>query len=301
MTFKMLNNMLRSPADEGAGGGGLMDSHQLEDEGGDDQQQDDGGQQQEEQQGRPDYVPEQFWDGDKNEPRLEQMAKAYGDLRSEFNKLKNDGGSGKAPEEVGAYLEDFKMPTERGEGDDKQVLDRVKAFDADDPALQAFAEIAHKRGWSKETFNEILGETMFAMNGLLPEPLDELKEIELLGGKDAANKVLDVNKRWLDHQLKTGSFSEEEHAFAKQFAASAIGVQTLNKLREMAGEKPIPVNASHGEGVKSQADIQAMMDDPLYKDASSKGDAFRARVEQEILKSTGDGPAGSSDQVAFGG
>lgn len=300
---------LWSPDDEGAGGGGLMGEHQTDDEkaaaeaaaeaagqdGGDDD-----GQNADDDKGdteRPEWCPEQFWDKEKGEPRSEQMSKSYGELRNELNRMKTEG-DGKAPEKAEEYLKDWKMPEKVGD----ESLDRIRDIPSDDPLMGAFASAAHKRGLSQESFDGMLSDVLVAMNGMMPEPYDEIGELEKLGGPDQGKAAIDTNKRFLQSMRNGGQLTAEEFNRGISMCSDALGVQLLDKLRVGSGEKPIPISLGQGGGGgKSEAELSAMMGDPLYREDGPKGDAYRAKVSQQIKDAVGDKPASSIDEVAFGG
>jgi len=231
---------------------------------------------------RPDYMPEQFWDADKGEVNVENLAKGYTSLRAEFNKA-NKNGKGSVPDAPDGYLEDFEIPRTRGEGDDAQHLDRVKELNSDDPALAAVAAAAHKHGLTTKQFKGLVSDVMFDLNGMMPEPFDMERELDALGAesRDDALRVINVNKTWLDGLRASGTLNEDQYLAARQMGMSALGMQTLNVLREQAGERPIPLNTSIANGgAKTQGELQEMMKDPRYKEDGPAGDAYRAEVER---------------------
>lgn len=235
---------------------------------------------------RPEFLPEQFWDP-KSGANLEKLAKSYSELRGAHNKLLNDkGGKVEVPEEAAGYLEGFEVQRTMGEGENASELKNVKEFGNDDPALVAAAEAAKKAGLSKDQFGTFASSFLHLIDGLVEAPLDVNAEIDALGGKEKAIPLIKTNKMFIETMARSGQFSEEEAAFAQQFAKTAVGLRVLNKLRVATGEKPIPSSGEvyGGSGAKSEAEIQAMMNDPRYKAATPQGDAYRAEVAEEIDK-----------------
>tara|TARA_Y100000310_G_scaffold291453_1_gene319417 strand:+ start:6595 stop:7548 length:954 start_codon:yes stop_codon:yes gene_type:complete len=252
---------------------------------------------------RPEHVPEQFWDKDKGEVRIEALTKSYEDLRKEANRLREDKGKGAALETPEAYLEGFTLSTTRGEGDEAQTLDRVRKFNADDPALLAFAKVAKKLGLSKDEFDTGLTDFLFDINAMLPAPIDLDSEREKLGGKETAAVTIGTNKRWLKNLQTSGEINEAELGRGIALCSDALGVQLIDKLRTMTGEAPIPLRGGIvPDGAKSKAELEAMIADPLYRDPGAKGDAYREKVDEEYKKSVGTAPSdGDSRHVQFGG
>ena len=237
---------------------------------------------------RPDWAPEQFWNAEKNELNGEKLAKSYNDLRAEFNKGRK--GLGKTPDSPDGYLEDFKIERERGEGDDKKTLERIREVAGDDPALLAFAEVAHKNGLTDKQFKSLVSDAMFAFDGLMPEPFDLDREIEALGMPtiDDAKNLIATNKNWLDRMHADGTLNEDQYLAARQMGMSALGLQTLNALREQAGEKPIPTNTMRSNGgMKTRAELAEMMKDPRYSEDSPIGEQYRDEVSRGFVALTG--------------
>ena len=235
---------------------------------------------------RPKDIPEQFWDKEKGILKAEALGKSYADLRKEFNKLQKSKQNGKALDTAEAYLEDFQTPTEyENEEGEKVNLDRIRDIPTDDPGLVAYSKAAKKWGLSKEQFEGVMLDVLAGSNDGLPEPFNRQAELDALGGEDKALPVIQTNQRWLLHLHKTGILNEDQYKYSLDFGTTAIGVETLNKIRVNSGEKPIPVGASVNLGAKTPDELAAMMDDPRYKAETPAGNAYRAEVEAEYKKS----------------
>ena len=237
---------------------------------------------------RPESIPEQFWDKDKGEIKTEALAKSYADLRKEFNKQKGGKKEDKALETSEEYLKDYEVPKEYETEDGVKSLDRIRDIGSDDPVIVSFSKAAHKFGLSKDQFNGIVGEVLSGANDMLPEPFNRDAEMEALGGEDKALPLIQTNQKWLLHKHKNGVLNEDQYKYALEFGTTAIGVETLNKLRVDSGEKPIPMGASVNTGIKTPDEAAAMMSDPRYKEDSPAGNAYRAEVEKEFKKIHGE-------------
>ena len=246
--------------------------------------------QEESQAERPDSLPEQFWDKEKGELKSESLVKSYLDLRKEFNKVKKEKGgkNEKALETSEEYLEDFEVPKEIETEDGVKSLDRIRDLPNDDPVVVSFSKAAKKYNLSKEQFTGIVADVLAGANDLLPEPFNREAEMEALGGEEKAIPVIRTNQKYLLHLHKNGVLNEDQYKYALDFGATAIGVETLNKLRVNAGEKPIPTGASVNTGAKTQDECAAMMNDPRYNEEGPAGDAYRAEVEAEFKKTYGE-------------
>jgi len=238
---------------------------------------------------RPEGIPEKFWDAKKGEIRSEALTKSYDDLRKELNKLKSGKGKEKAPESAEEYLEGFETPKEvEGEDGEMIQLDRVSDIPTDDPALVAFAEASKEEGLTTKQFNNIFMKVLVAANGAMPEPYNREAEMDALGGEEKAIPFVKTNQNYLLHLHKNGVLNQGEYEYALAFGSTAVGVQTLNKLRINAGEKPIPVGATATTGAKTPDEVAAMMDDPNYGKETDAGRALQAKIDAEYKKLYGE-------------
>lgn len=191
------------------------------------------------QGGRPEWVAEKFWDSEKGEVRIEALAKSQADAEKQLGQLKREKG-GEPPESVDAYFaEPIEIPPE---------ADRIPQLDVDDPLTKVFANIAFEEGLNVEAARRMVGKFLMGANEHMPEAFDPQAELEKLGKNGAAevNGVLD----WSNSLLTNGAISEDENAFlVNTLGKSATGIRLMTKIREMTGEKPIPV----GDPISGQA------------------------------------------------
>ena len=231
---------------------------------------------------RPEWLAEKFWDAEKGEARLESMSKAYATLEAAHDKLKSSKGN-KAPKDADDYLKDgFEMP---------EGAENVKEFTADDPALQAFAKVAHKYGLPQEAFKGIVSEFLQSINGELPAPIDPEAEIEKLGNN--GKQIVQAALVWADSLEASGRYSADEvDRLVADYAQDAAGIQLLMKLREDMGNKAMPIDADFDGKSYSEADYYARHRDPRY----SKDAKFREETEEIGKMLFGENAGGASRQ-----
>jgi hypothetical protein len=223
--------------------------------------------------GRPDWVPEKFWDADKGEVNSEAMAKSYATLEAAHAKLKAGKGMDKAPENPDGYFDadkPFEVPKE---------ADRV-FIEPDDPGLKAYAKVAHKYGLSKDQFEGLARDYMLEVNGMLAAPLDPQAEMEKLGKNGQA--VVQANRTWAEGLYKSGTIKDEHIEIMYDIGKTAAGQDLLNLFRGMSGEKPIPLSEVGGTGM-TRAEYQAKMNDLVAKDDWAGIEALDKRAEAEGL------------------
>ena len=237
---------------------------------------------------RPDFVPEQFWDIEKKEVDLEKFSKSYADIRNQNNKLIQDGG-GTPLQNPEDYLKDFTPPTKGRPGvggEEGMPLDRfAEGLDAQDPAFLCAAKAAKQAMLSKKQFDEFVISYMEESNALLPEPINVEEELKKLG--DGGEMMVQTNVNWVNGLKRNGVINEDQYKLLFDFGSTAIGVELVNALRTNSGEKPIPLGGSVNSGAKTPAECQAMVADERYKLDGAAGDAFRAEVEAEFIKTYG--------------
>jgi hypothetical protein len=183
---------------------------------------------------RPDYLPEQFWDAEKGEPRLEAIAKSWKDSRDAINR------GAKPPEKPEGYR--LTLP----EGAPAELVR------ADDPLLARVREQAHKAGISQAQFDAMAAPVVKAMaelHGRQPtrEALERAEDERLRGemaqlGATAETQISAL-ATWTNGLLARGALSKEEHAALHRAATTAAGVRALAKLRTLSGEQAIPTPA----------------------------------------------------------
>lgn len=227
---------------------------------------------------RPDWLPEQFWDQGKGEPKIESLAKSWGDMRTKVAR-----GEHKPPETPDGYA----LPKIEG------IPETVGG--ADDPLWGAVRTAAHEAGVTQQQLEKLatpylkhLADTMKAQ-GVKPAQTPEQQQAALraelqaeLGklGPDGATVVREV-RDWLAGLETRGLISAEEHQ-ALKMSGTASGVRAMAKLRELAGERPIPVTALD-DGTATEADARRMLTEGFAKSDEQlvqRGRDMLARLEK---------------------
>lgn len=187
--------------------------------------------------GRPAGVPEKFWDASKKAIKVDDLAKAYGELEKSHGNLKRSKGLGDdVPEKPEDYFAD-------GLELDKDV-DRLSIDGPDDPGLKAWGEIAHKYGIGKAAAISIAKDMFKSMNVHAPAPIDPEAERQALGPNHKA--VVDGVFTWLEGMERAGKIGDADADIVLNLARTANGIKFLNKMRAMTGERPIPIDVPGG-------------------------------------------------------
>lgn len=221
---------------------------------------------------RPEYLPEQFWDAEKNEPKLEAMSKSWADFRQ-----KSKEGRGEVPEKAEAYTVKFQPG--------KELPD-------DDPGWKAIRESALEAGITNKQFEKLIPSFMAKVAPLLPQQVSLADEKAKLHSDPAtADAIISGVAQWGDHLVKMGVFGETDYVALIELGSTAEGVAALAKLRShYTGEKSIPTMAIDGEGLPSKEEWYKQ-----FGEASEKGDAAAVKkLREQGKKLFGEEPAGQS-------
>tara|TARA_R100001594_G_scaffold27899_1_gene52927 strand:- start:1047 stop:1889 length:843 start_codon:yes stop_codon:yes gene_type:complete len=214
----------------------------------------------EESDGKPDWLPERFWDDDKGAD-YEGLAKSQDEL---YKKLR--GGKHQAPEN-GEYNTNF--------------LDG--AIPEDDPLLSKFKEVAVDRGLTQDDFETIVGMVKDNMGEAEAveeaEAIDRQAELSKLGPN--AEEIIGGHVKWAQSMVDKGVWNEDHFEEFKVWGGTANGIKALSKLREFYGETPVPLNVSPDSGdIPTEDDLQAMIADPRYPTDAS----YRQKVYNMLQK-----------------
>ena len=136
-----------------------------------------------------------------------------------------------------------------------EEADRV-FVEPDDPGLQGYAKIAHKHGLTNDQMQGVAKDFMVEMNQHMPEPYDAEAEAAKLGKNGEA--VVEANRVWIEGLYESKMIKPESVTAAYDLSKTAAGVELLNTLRGMTGEKSIPLNANLGATMTKQEYDQKM-------------------------------------------
>jgi len=213
-------------------------------------------------EGRPDWLPEKFWNADLKEPRAEVMAKSFTELEGKFREktdvlkeeLKSEM-SANAPEKYEINLsEDLKIP-------DNVELD----FSEEDPLVSWFFGFAKENGMSQEVVDRALNEYVGIELGNMPDVAAEVGKL----GDHGQDRVLRVHS-WLESKL-----SEDQLASISPLLSSATQVESLEVLMKSSG--PADFEGDTGGSALTLQELRQMQNDKRYW--QEKDPVFIKKVE----------------------
>lgn len=211
---------------------------------------------------RPAYVPEKFWNKEKNEPNVEGLAKSYAELEK-----------------------NFKLGKHKPPADGKYGMDVFAGkVPEDDPLAKAYVGWAQKHGLSQAAFDE-LGQQVIEMAGSAQNEgqISRKDEMAKLGpnGPALMNSMVD----WARGLVSAGVWSTEDFEEFKFMGGTAAGLRALQRVRESyEGRIPLQETTPANEVGMSDEELHAMVGHADY--LTNKG-GYRDKVEKLFEKRYG--------------
>lgn len=219
--------------------------------------------------GRPEYIPEKFWDAEAKAPNVENLGKSYLELESKIGEVSDD--------KVKELREQFEADriAARPETADDYALPSDERFDADalaaSPVVALWRAAAHEAGIDQAGFEKVIID--YAEGEMQRLAGEAQAELGKLG--DTAQDRLDAAE-----QFARSSFPEDEYAALAQVATTAAGVKMIERVMKLARESGVESlaggdPAQSGDTLK---DIRGLMQTPEYYDPARRDEAVMKRV-----------------------
>jgi len=203
---------------------------------------------------KPEFLENKFWDP-KEGVKVEDLNNSYKELQKQFSM-----GKHKAPKEYD--------------------LTAFEGIDVDeDPLAKEFIDWANDNKPTQEAFDRLVGKFKeLAETQDQEESINVEEETQKLGPN--APQIINGIKQWGQGLVSKGVWSESDFDEFKVFAATASGINALNKVRRYYGEQQIPTATVEMDGMPSKDELYEMVADPKYK----TDPAFRREVEQKFAR-----------------
>ena len=202
---------------------------------------------------KPEYLEDKFWDP-KTGVKTEDLNTSYKELQKAFSM-----GKHKAPKE-------YDITALEGVEEGDQIADMFMEWAKENKPTQAgFDKLVNQ-------FREITSKQKDA------ESINIEQERKALGPN--ADQIIQGITTWGKGLVSKGVWGENDFEEFKIFAATANGINALNKIRKYYGENTIPTAPINADGMPSKEELQSMVADPKYK----TDPAFRRKVEEHFAK-----------------
>ena len=217
---------------------------------------------------KPEFVQDKFWDADRKEVNLENLASSYNALEKKLGSRTEDLSKqvrqdleqerlGKTPEEYKVNVPELPENVDVSVSDDMEIV-------------QWWKDTAKKNGLSQEQFDE--GVNAFVTNAMATLP-DVNVEMEKLG--DSSKERVEAAELWSKKNL-----SPEAYSTFSSIASTADGVKAIEEIMKMTKDSPMPTTPTQVSVTPDLGDLKSMMNDPRYYDQSKRDDSYIKRVTE---------------------
>ena len=217
---------------------------------------------------KPEYVQDKFWDADRKEVNLENLASSYNALEKKLGSRTEDL-SKQIRQDI--ELERLKNAPEAYKVNLPELPENVDVSVSDDMEIvQWWKETAKKNGLSQDQFDE--GVNMFINNAISALP-DINAEMQNLG--DNARERIEAAELWSKKNL-----SPEAYNTFSSIAATANGVKAIEEIMKLTKDSPIPTTPTQVSVTPDLQDLKSMMNDPRYFDSNQRDPSYVKRVTE---------------------
>ena len=224
---------------------------------------------------RPEYVPEKFWDTDRNEIKVEELSASYNSLEKKLG-MRTDELSKQIRTDI--EQEAKTAVPEKYEIVMPEIPKEINVeVNEEQELLKEWSSICRENNLSQEVFNR--GVNAFVNNEIAGLP-NLNAEMEILG--DNAKSRLEAAELWTKKYL-----SSEAYDTMSKLASTADGVKAIEELMNITKSKPLPNANTVVDAELDETDLRSMMNDPRYYDPSKRDEAYYNKVTKLYEKKYG--------------
>lgn len=221
---------------------------------------------------KPEFIQDKFWDSERNEVNLENLASSYNSLEKKLGSRTEDL-SKQIREDL--EMEKLKSAPEEYKVNLPELPENVDVTVSDDMEIvQWWKDTAKKNGLSQEQFDQ--GVEMFVNNAMATLP-DMNAEMQKLG--DNAKERVEAAELWSKKNL-----SPESYQTFSSVASTAEGVKVIEEIMKMTKDSPMPSTPTQVSVAPNLQDLKSMINDPRYYDSNRRDPAYVKRVEELFEK-----------------
>jgi hypothetical protein len=221
---------------------------------------------------KPEFIQDKFWDAERNEVNLENLASSYNSLEKKLGSRTEDL-SKQIREDL--EMEKLKSAPEEYKVNLPELPENVDVTVSDEMEIvQWWKDTAKKNGLSQEQFDQ--GVEMFVNNAIATLP-DMNAEMQKLG--DNAKERVEAAELWSKKNL-----SPESYQTFSSVASTAEGVKVIEEIMKMTKDSPMPSTPTQVSVAPNLQDLKSMINDPRYYDSNRRDPAYVKRVEELFEK-----------------
>ena len=223
-----------------------------------------------EQAGRPDIIPEKFWNAETGEINVGELAHSYNNLekmvsgkqdalREQVMAELTEEARSQAPEEPSG----FNLPP-LVEGVTEEMVES-------NPMTDWWRNQCHERGYSEEDFQDGINKYIETMMSGQPDLEAEVSRL----GENATDRLNAVNA-WASSFFPP----EEYEVLASTLGQSAEGIQILERMQQqMVGNRSQASQVAQPERELGIDDVKQMMNDKRYFDQRHRDPSYVKKVD----------------------
>ena len=223
----------------------------------------------------PEYIPEKFWDSERNEIKVEELGASYKALEQKLGMRTEDL--------IKQVQEDYENQRKSSVPESYEVRlpevpeDVEITVDPEQELVKSWQQICRDNGLSQEVFDQ--GVAAFVNNEIAGLP-NLQEEMAKLG--DNARERIEAADLWSKKYLSTDSYD-----VIANLASTAEGVKALEEIMSLSRSKPLPNTNTVIDVELDERDLQSMMKDPRYWKEGMKDPAYIAKVTNLYQKKYG--------------
>lgn len=216
---------------------------------------------------KPEYVQDKFWDADKQEVNIENLASSYNSLESKLGSRTEDLTkqirTDIEAERLKNVPESYKLNVPEMENANISISE-------DMPIVKWWGETAKTAGLSQEQYDS--GVKAFVDNAVANLPNPELEKQKL--GDNGRERVEAANM-WSKKHLSPDAYSA-----ISGFASTADGVKALEEVMKLTKDSAMPTSPTQVDVAANADDLKTMLNDPRYWDSARRDPAYVRRVTE---------------------
>lgn len=217
--------------------------------------------------GKPEHIPEKFWDVNNKSVNVEALSTSYNSLEKKLGKRTDD-----LSQQIRQDIDNQKMKNVPKEYEIKLPEDLPEDvqidIDKEQPLMKWWAGKAKEMGFSQDQFNDGISQFINNEIGSLPDV-----EQEMLDLGDNAKERVESADLWAKKHL-----SENAYNTISNLASTSQGIKTLEEIMALNKTSVMPSTPTAIEGKPTLDDLRSMMKDPRYWKDGDKDNAYIQRV-----------------------
>tara|TARA_R100000951_G_scaffold103331_1_gene95903 strand:+ start:641 stop:1393 length:753 start_codon:yes stop_codon:yes gene_type:complete len=217
---------------------------------------------------KPEFVQDKFWDANKQEVNIENLASSYNTLESKLGSRTEDLTkqirTDLETERLSKVPETYKLTVPELDENTKVSISEEM------PIVQWWGKTAREAGLTQEQYDS--GVQAFVENATANLPNPELEKQKL---GDAGRERVEAANMWSKKHLSPDAYNT-----VSSFAATADGVKALEEVMKLTKDSSMPTSQTQVDVSANIDDLKSMLNDPRYYDSARRDPSYVKRVTE---------------------